>query len=442
MKKFSAKETKQEMPILQDSRSIELADRSNPASIRNKKTEDRMFNIFIMHLIFQYLRPQDMVGILSLFNLPFIFQSLMIFYAIYRGLPLIQKNKTVYWVLTLCIFSLITLAYVVNHNAWYNNTMALFSYLFSLIIPALLLINSTARLISLVKIWIIIHCLLAFWVITHGGRGPGAFVSDENDVAMVLAMAVPYPLLLLREKLLTGLWRWIARAAIPIMIIGVVATNSRGSFLGLAAVVIGYLYFYRASIRAILSIMLVCLIGFLLAPQEFKNEIISINDTEDSTRNDRIDSWKAGIFMFSKNSILGVGTGNYPWRIADYELLMNNNDVTGRLHGGRVAHSLYVTLLAELGGVGVLIFIILVSISISDNLTASKANIRAQVEKHNRAEKRDRDIIQTIAKANIISLGSFLVSAVFISVFYYPCLWFLLAFSATLRQILLNSCKD
>ena len=395
-----------------------------------------------MHLIFQYLRPQDMVGILSVLNLPFIFQTIMIVYAIHRGLPLIRKSKTSYWMLIFCIFNLITVVYVVNHNAWYNAAMALFSYLFSLIIPALLLIKSAARLISLAKIWIIIHSLLALWVITHGGRGPGAFVADENDVAMILAMAIPYPLLLLREQLLTGLSRWIARAAIPIMIIGVVATNSRGSFLGMAAVVIGYLYFYRASIRAIVSIMLICLIGFLLAPQEFKNEIISINDTEDSTRNDRIDSWKAGIFMFYKNPVLGVGTGNYPWRIADYELLMNNNDVTGRLHGGRVAHSLYVTLLAELGGIGVLIFIILVSISISDNLTASKANIDAQLKKHNKAEKRDRDITQTIAKANIISLGSFLVSAVFISVFYYPCLWLLFAFSAILRQSFLNSCKD
>jgi len=66
--------------------------------------------------------------------------------------------------------------------------------------------------------------------------------------------------------------------------------------------------------------MMVGFLGMLVAggvflsfvPANYINEVQSINDTEDSTRIERLRTWEIGWEMFKANPILGVGAKNSP----------------------------------------------------------------------------------------------------------------------------------
>ena len=49
-------------------------------------------------------------------------------------------------------------------------------------------------------------------------------------------------------------------------------------------------------------------------------EFETIDDPNDSTRRDRIDSWSLGWEMFLDNPVFGVGVANYGWRVAEYQM--------------------------------------------------------------------------------------------------------------------------
>ena len=63
--------------------------------------------------------------------------------------------------------------------------------------------------------------------------------------------------------------------------------------------------------------------------------------------------------MFLDNPILGVGQGNFPYVFQKYELKVtgSNEAFYGRSVAGRQAHSIYFTMLPELGIIGTCIFI-------------------------------------------------------------------------------------
>ena len=54
------------------------------------------------------------------------------------------------------------------------------------------------RKVQMAFIWLCIP--LSLWALTHSGRGPG-MLGDENDVALVLVMLLPFPFFKLFEKM-------------------------------------------------------------------------------------------------------------------------------------------------------------------------------------------------------------------------------------------------
>src|SRR5213075_2121097 len=87
------------------------------------------------------------------------------------------------------------------------------------------------------------------------------------------------------------------------------------------------------------------------------DELQSMGDSNDSTRNDRLYMWRRSTEMFLDNLIVGVGAGNFPVRVSEYELKSEEFDpAVQHLHGGRVAHSLYFTLIPEYGLVGIFLY--------------------------------------------------------------------------------------
>ena len=100
------------------------------------------------------------------------------------------------------------------------------------------------------------------------------------------------------------------------------------------------------------SLIFLAILSF--APPEYWKEMNTIaqEGTKSGTGLERIKLWKAGWKMFLDHPIIGVGPNNYGVWLPYY--------YPGRIGyrmWGRAAHSVYVTILSEMGIVGVLLFL-------------------------------------------------------------------------------------
>ena len=137
--------------------------------------------------------------------------------------------------------------------------------------------------------------------------------------------------------------------------------------------------------------------------------------------------------MFLDNPIMGVGQGNFPWVFKKYEFQVTGSDEPfhGRSVAGRTAHSVYFTLLPELGLMGTIPFLLIILYTFKDlkhikKITLKNRNTKASFQP---------DRFYYIALALEGSLITYLVSSVFISTLYYPNLWFLIGFIIAYKKI-------
>ena len=104
---------------------------------------------------------------------------------------------------------------------------------------------------------------------------------------------------------------------------------------------------------------------------------------------------------------------------------------------GRAAHSLYFTLLPELGIIGTFLYVAIIVLVFKDLKYIKK------VSKYNKdilsvdESKRFYNLALTLEG----SLVGFLISSVFISTLYYPNFWILCGFIVSLKKILHAKCE-
>lgn len=190
----------------------------------------------------------------------------------------------------------------------------------------------------------------------------------------------------------------------------------------------------------------------LVAPDAYWERIkttTSEETIEEGTGATRLYTWGIGWEMFLYNPIIGVGQGNFPWAFEEYQ---GDRTFQEKSYAGRAAHSLYFTLLPELGLAGLFIFLGMLIHSFKDLRWVSelaveypKAN-RTQVKMVETAEdvqKRNR-VGSALFLARAIEAGfiGYLVASIFVSTLYYPTFWVLMAFSVALRNCVANEVES
>jgi len=182
---------------------------------------------------------------------------------------------------------------------------------------------------------------------TVGGLQGGA-----NELAAMLIGVMPLfwyfassPLR--RERLL-------ARLAVPLFPAGVVTTGSRAGAIGLGVSLFGI--FLNSRKKGIMALAMVAMLGgmVVLAPESYKERIATIDEYKsDASAMSRITLWKAGLQMWTEHPLTGVGPDNFSLLSRGYTGLATKSGE------GFVAHSTYVSLLAEAGVQTLLLFLAL-----------------------------------------------------------------------------------
>lgn len=207
--------------------------------------------------------------------------------------------------------------------------------------------------------------------VTFDGRIAGLRYYDANDLGLILVMTLPLTVYFLRKE--TRTWeRWVALAALGLLVLSVVKTGSRGAFIGFV-VVMGYILFQFKAIKkrtritaAVVGVVVMGVVGSeaywtrihtLLRPQEDYN-------ASDNNLAGRKAVWKRGLGYMAKRPLLGVGVRCY----SQAEGMLSEVGIARAAQGlgfkWSAAHNSFIEMGAENGIPALVLFITAIAVSI------------------------------------------------------------------------------
>ena len=391
------------------------------------------FYLVLIALLLEFGRPQDVIPGLKVVPLPSMVDLLIGLNVFFSGKISLATTQTKLWVGLLSLMAL-HVPFATN-NFWALMVFKDMVLYFFLYLGITAYIDSIEKMRKLVTVWVGIHLVLAILGMQSEGKGVGGWLGDENDFCMEMNVAVPFAYFML-----LGLKHRPSRvfyfSLLCIFIMTAMVTLSRGGFIGLAAV--GTYCWLKSSQkgRAVVLGGVVIILMLIFAPEKYWEEVQS--STSDQTMTvgtgaERLYTWGIGWQMFLGNPIFGVGQGNFPWNFDEFQGAERFNT---RSLSGRAAHSMYFTLLPELGLIGTGMFFMMM---LSNYTTAGRVRLGAKrmtiaVPKDG---KKENDIAFSVALSSALeaAMVGYLVSSVFIATLYYPTIWILTGFAVALGNV-------
>jgi O-antigen ligase len=171
---------------------------------------------------------------------------------------------------------------------------------------------------------------------------------DPNDLGLTLAIGIPLAWYLFMNR--RGLTRVIAAVYLPLAVVGILVTASRGGVVvGILALSIVPLTMGRRSLRtAVVMAALLCatVIGAALFVPEtsWKRVTTTQRELEDGTLSGRLTIWNAGASAFSEHMLVGAGAGAFDRAVEPY------------IGPGNTAHNVFLAIAVEQGILGIVAF--------------------------------------------------------------------------------------
>ncbi|MFZ3138430.1 MAG: O-antigen ligase family protein [Thermodesulfovibrionales bacterium] len=390
--------------------------------IENRINNDRKtkfgFILTILYLVIEYGRPMDIIPGLGSIRPAMILSILLVVTWIINGnISKAKSKQTTMMVIFILLLSLY-IPFARNNYFAFKQTLGVLLYM-PFFVSAIMYINSFKRLRTFINVWILLMIYLSVMGILNKGIGGSNFLQDENDFSLLMNMMFPFVFFLfMYEK---SIKKKLVYLTVSILaIVSIVISFSRGGFVTLLAVL---LIIWLFSPKKILSLIIIGILAVAVnysADQKYWASISTIEKTEEGTAKERLDSWKAAWDMFKDNP-LGVGGGNFPVRFPDYQ-----PESMKRGMWGRAAHSIWFTLISELGIPGILVYSFLLFYNLRDINWLRKFK-----------ENQDADIRYAyyLSLAFIASFTGYFTSGTFLSVLYYPHYFYLTAIIVSIKKM-------
>ncbi len=186
---------------------------------------------------------------------------------------------------------------------------------------------------------------------------PGSFMAGTNEYATVLLMALPL-FVWLAKHAEWWLLRWMFRAAIPLSVIAILGTQSRGALVALLAMLAFIGMRERRVMIGLLVLLLAAPVIWEVMPSNWRARFETISEySEDASFMGRVTMWKAAARAASDHPILGVGIDG--WTNPDFQA-----KYVPVGEQPREWHSIYFGNLAENGFPGLFLFVCLLFLAI------------------------------------------------------------------------------
>ncbi len=313
----------------------------------------RPYFYLLLCIVILYVRPQEYVpALLEAPIVPLTMVGAALFWLIAQPRSFeASQHGLLLWLFFAMVWSVLMVGYFMG--AW----LAFTSFL-----PTLLLFYMTATSVDSIKrlreMGIVLVAVSV--VIAYHGMGQVAdeqgvgwtgvqtiegritylgFLNDPNDLAMAFLMSLPFAFYLARLSS-SFLMRLAWYAAAGAILYGIYLCNSRGSMLGIAAMLFVYGVRRYGLLRSVVVVPLLLIPLILVAP----SRISEMSADEDSAAG-RWDAWYEGFEMFRSYPLFGVGKGMFVE------------------HTRLTAHNSFVLAIAELGLFGYFFWLSILAVS-------------------------------------------------------------------------------
>jgi O-antigen ligase len=398
-----------------------IANRSHVLGTRAGRARGRrlLVSILLGHFVLEYIRPPYIVEL----RLQLIFLVLLLIgWANQPNRPW-SRNLTLQTAfLALCLLSI---TYAQNYFSAYIGARTMFGNVAIALAVTWLMARRRDFVIG-VWFWVLVMAYQATHAILYNGFGTGGFLGDENDIALGCCTILPFALQ--GMAWLRGWRRWASGALALLFTAAIVATSSRGGFVGLMAVVVYSALVSRNRIRNLAITAAAALLFWAVVPSSYKGEIASIFENKQyDTGESRTFLWKAAWLMWLDHPVLGVGVENFNWNVGFYQPREATGRFSSRMYLDRdwtmsAAHSLYFTVLSECGLVGSVLF---VSIVIGHFSTIRRFRRRVGRDPNASVPLRRDTALYGLALST--GMVGYLAAGTFLSVAIYPYPWLLSA---------------
>jgi O-antigen ligase len=259
------------------------------------------------------------------------------------------------------------------------------------------------------------------------GRLAGAAGVGPNQLGGYLVVAAILAVTMATDRRAPALQRVACAGAAVLCLPLQLMTGSRGALLGLAVALIAAPFVVgrgrRAGVAALAALTVLAGAAFIVTvlPDAIGQRVTRV----DTSGSGRRDIWRMGIRIVDAHPVTGVGPGNFSVSTVDYLL---QPGVTTRaiyiVDEPKVAHNIYLEVLAELGLPGLILFGVIAATGLKSALAAARASGR----------RGDRET-ELLARGLFLALLAMLVAAFFSSELFSKQLWVLLALSIALRWV-------
>lgn len=181
-----------------------------------------------------------------------------------------------------------------------------------------------------------------------------ASFENPNVFAEYLLLLIPFAMAYLfrrgklQDKILFGV-------AIALMLVCLVFTWSRGAWLGfLFGMLLFFIVFSKKTVLVLLGILFASPFLTFLVPNTVAERFLSIGNLAESSISYRISAWYGVIELLNQTLWCGIGVGSAAFEAAYPSVALAGAQTI------KHAHSIYLQLLAELGAIGLLVFLMIV----------------------------------------------------------------------------------
>jgi len=340
--------------------------KKHAAMVRERFDADYLWMVAFTALLF--FRPQDQIRPLGLLHMSEITAlaglAAMAARRMSAGQTIVKITPEVIGVVALGGVIVLTIPF----SIWPGGSLKVFSdlYVKIILIFALMVttLTSPKRLRQLTWLMILASGYLAARGVLDYARGVnltegdrlkgavGGIFENPNDLALnLVTFLAPTIFIIILER--RPLRRLIAAGCAVLMLAAIVATKSRGGFLGLSAMLLVIAYY---TIKVKPQWIFAGILGVVLAvpalPQRFWDRMDSIANAENDatgSREARLRLMQQALQVFSENPLTGIGAGQF-----------ENYKGPGAIEQNRATHNVWLQVAAETGIFGLAIFAYLV----------------------------------------------------------------------------------
>jgi O-antigen ligase len=266
----------------------------------------------------------------------------------------------------------------------------------------------------------------------------GGMFENPNDLALNMVAIVPFAMSFVFRRV-SLVRRAIAAGCALLIVMTIVASQSRSGSLGLAtAIIVMVVLTMKRNPGLVAAGALVAILAVPMLPGSYWHRLASITDDnkdETASRQARLTLMRESYLTFLEYPVTGVGAGQF-----------KNYKPQGRVEAWLETHNALLQVASELGIVGVVVFAFLLFRGMYAPMQTRRLLARSAPRgaKQGRGASGDplppgeREMLMSHATATSAAFAGWLVCALFASVAYHWTLYYLLALALAPREYLMD----